>query len=90
MSAVSMCTNTECPLRSTCYRYRMKPDKLQAYFCFTPNDEKGCDFRWDNTNIPSNRMIPTEEVDDFLKPPSKEELYSQRPKPQVSLEDYTR
>ena len=52
MPDITMCSSKECPMRSSCYRTRAKPDKLQSwtnfeYFC---NENSGF-----NEYIPWNK-----------------------------------
>lgn len=48
MADITMCNNTECPLRMDCYRYRAKPNEYrQSYFVDVKPDENGnCKERW--------------------------------------------
>jgi len=48
MPDISMCTNNECPLKETCYRFKAMPSHWQAYSSFTPikddKDQYTCDY----------------------------------------------
>jgi hypothetical protein len=50
MPDISMCSNDECPLSKTCYRFNAKPSEYrQSYTRFTPKidevlDEVECDY----------------------------------------------
>ena len=48
MPDISLCRNTNCPLRNNCYRFTAKPDEFrQAYGSFTYDYEtKSCDHYW--------------------------------------------
>jgi hypothetical protein len=50
MPDISMCTNEECPLKETCYRYNATPSEfMQAYAKFEyDKDTKSCDYYWKN------------------------------------------
>lgn len=44
MPDFSMCSNTKCPSREMCYRYRVKPSEFrQAYADYRPDDRGKCD-----------------------------------------------
>ena len=46
MADISMCTNHECSLKDTCYRYLAKPNKYwQSYIKAEPVDNE-CEFYW--------------------------------------------
>lgn len=47
MPDISMCANTQCPLRKKCYRYRAFPGMYQTYADFKPKNEKECDNFWE-------------------------------------------
>lgn len=38
MADISMCTNSKCPLSSTCYRYLARPSQYQCYYILSPED----------------------------------------------------
>ena len=44
MSDISKCSNEDCPLKESCYRYKVKPHPFrQAYTTYEPNkDGKTC------------------------------------------------
>jgi hypothetical protein len=44
MPDISMCKGKECPLKKECYRFRAKPDYLQAYFMEVPYKDGKCDY----------------------------------------------
>lgn len=41
MPDITMCTNTDCPLRDQCYRFKAEPSMMQSYQRF---DEVECKF----------------------------------------------
>lgn len=47
MPDISMCKNTECPLKDTCYRFTATPSEpVQSYSDFKYDEKKGCDYYW--------------------------------------------
>lgn len=44
MPDISKCSNEDCPLKESCYRYKVKPNPFrQAYTTYEPNkDGKTC------------------------------------------------
>ena len=47
MPDISMCKNTECPLKNTCYRFIATPSEyLQSYGDFKYDEKNGCDYYW--------------------------------------------
>jgi hypothetical protein len=47
MPDISMCTNKDCPLKETCYRFKAIPDKYrQSYGGFAPDDKGECKYYW--------------------------------------------
>lgn len=43
-----MCTNDECPLNKTCYRYRATPNPhRQSYAGFKPDENGECEYYWE-------------------------------------------
>lgn len=74
MPDITMCTNSDCPIRSACYRYRAIPDDWQSFAKFEPEPRTGspvmvitCFEFWECRDYPANRLVPTEEVDLKLK-----------------------
>jgi hypothetical protein len=49
MPDITKCNNEECPKKDTCYRYTSKPDEMQSYSKFKPNDDGQCEYFWENT-----------------------------------------
>jgi hypothetical protein len=48
MPDISMCTNDECPLNKTCYRYRATPNPhRQSYAGFKPDENGECEYYWE-------------------------------------------
>jgi hypothetical protein len=45
---ISMCANEECPLKEKCYRYTAKPEMMQSYGDFKPDENGECEYFWDN------------------------------------------
>lgn len=45
---ISMCTDHHCPVKETCLRYTATPSMYQSYADFKAEDEKGCEYFWDN------------------------------------------
>lgn len=54
MPDISMCRNTSCPLKSTCYRFRAIPSMRQSY----------AGFEWDNESYCEHyvQIIPTDKL----------------------------
>lgn len=46
MPDITMCNNTECAKRESCYRFTATPDYLQSYAKFEGGKE--CEYFWDN------------------------------------------
>ena len=77
MPDISMCINSDCPLRSKCYRYRVKPSDWQSFARFTPHTvaklsyptiyETNCDYFWDIEGYYEKELLPTETVDNKYK-----------------------
>ena len=49
MADITMCTDSKCPKRNTCYRFKAKPSEFrQSYFADSPKKEDGsCDHYWE-------------------------------------------
>ena len=47
MADIAMCSNTKCPLRSTCYRALATPGEWQSYANFQFVEGIGCSYYWD-------------------------------------------
>lgn len=48
MPNISMCANTNCPKRYTCYRYMVKSNPYwQSYSNFKLDEQGKCDAYWD-------------------------------------------
>jgi hypothetical protein len=45
MPDISMCLNSTCPKKETCYRYMAEPDKGQSYSSFSCVDGE-CEYYW--------------------------------------------
>lgn len=71
MPDITMCVNTECPLRDKCFRYRAKPDEWQSYSDFKPetgadkdwNFVVKCEYFWDATRYPEHHLCTIDEAD---------------------------
>ena len=50
MPDISMCNNTKCNRRLTCYRFTAKPNPfMQSYSAFKPDADGKCDAYWNTT-----------------------------------------
>ena len=78
MPDITMCTNSDCPIRSACYRYRAKPNDTRQSYCrfepyWSPCDqfdrhlEPDCHEFWECRDYPDYKVEPTEKVDLKLK-----------------------
>lgn len=76
MPDISMCINSGCPLRSKCYRYRVKPSDWQSFAKFEPKNKPfgdygdkvlDCDYFWDIAGYYEKELLPTETVDNKYK-----------------------
>lgn len=52
MADITMCTDKQCPLNMTCYRYNATPSNYQSYFSVSPRDTAvsntvKCDHYWE-------------------------------------------
>ena len=54
MADITMCTDSKCPKRNTCYRFKAKPSQfrqsyfMDSYFMDSPKKEDGsCDHYWE-------------------------------------------
>lgn len=51
MPDISLCTNSKCDLRKSCYRYMAEPDRYgQAYSIFEPRADGSCEYYWNYIN----------------------------------------
>lgn len=48
MPDITKCTNEECPLKETCYRYTVEPDEYQSYAKFEITKNGSCENYWYN------------------------------------------
>lgn len=53
MPDITMCINSNCPVREWCYRYRAIPDQWQSFCCYEPRSYRHistitdqCDYAW--------------------------------------------
>ena len=68
MPDISMCRNTECLLRSGCYRYRAVPDMRQSVANFGPaKDEDVCGHFWPITEQSAAPLLSMEEIEKHVK-----------------------
>lgn len=61
MPDISMCKNTHCPLKETCYRFKATPSEYsQSYSDFAPRITKEgkevCEYYWDMSNFKKNKQ----------------------------------
>ena len=48
MADITMCRDTECKDKKTCYRYNAPSNQYyQSYFVDSPRTEDGCKYYWD-------------------------------------------
>jgi len=48
MPDICMCTDSECPQKDTCHRFKVKPHKyMQSYFVESPREEEKCEYYWE-------------------------------------------
>lgn len=68
MADIQMCRDSLCPMKSTCYRYRAKPnDDYQYYFMISPRNDNGtCDAYWGDS-----KQILSEQLKDIIKDADK-------------------
>lgn len=43
MPDITMCSNSECPFRNHCYRFRAVPSEYQSYTRFEPDADGRCE-----------------------------------------------
>lgn len=43
---ITMCEDSECPLKNKCYRYVALPSSFQSYFVGSPKSMDGCRYFW--------------------------------------------
>ena len=68
MADVSMCRDTECTQRETCFRYKATPSKwYQSYFTNSPRTEKGCDYYWEYKPVYTESTDPIKKFKARLK-----------------------
>lgn len=60
MPDISMCSNSNCVIRESCYRYRAIPDNYQTIAMFGPDKNGLCKYYW---NIVRERVRPLTEAD---------------------------
>ena len=64
MPDIALCSNSQCPLRDNCYRYRAIPSKYnQVYTKFRPFRNEECDAFWDAREYAPTRLRTVDEVD---------------------------
>jgi len=70
MCDITMCSNSECPLRDHCYRYLAVPDTYQSFSYFTPHKvltlggpRDRCDYLLDTFDEASGPIRKVEDVD---------------------------
>lgn len=61
MPDISKCSNTKCPSREKCYRYRVKPSEMQSYADFKPDGEK-CSRFISIDGWPQKDLIPEQDL----------------------------
>jgi hypothetical protein len=48
MADITMCRDSECKDKITCYRYNATPNKYyQSYFLKSPREPHACEYYWD-------------------------------------------
>jgi hypothetical protein len=47
MSDITKCTNSDCPLKESCYRWTAEAEEHQSYAKWEPKDGE-CEEYWDN------------------------------------------
>ena len=48
MADITMCRDSNCPLKDTCYRFKANPSFMQSYFLDSPRTEKDCEYYWED------------------------------------------
>jgi hypothetical protein len=46
MSDITKCTGEGCPLKESCYRYKVDSSMMQSYFLEPPYKDSNCDMYW--------------------------------------------
>lgn len=65
MADITMCTNTECQHRGSCYRYLAKPNTYsQAISFYTPDPFTGlCDNYWDAREYVKSNLRTLDQIE---------------------------
>lgn len=50
MVDISMCSNEDCKLKGSCYRYLAQPSNYQTYGLFCPSTDNHCEYYWGVSN----------------------------------------
>lgn len=50
MADITKCTNKDCPLKETCYRWTAEEDEMQSYSDFKPDENGECEYYWEVTH----------------------------------------
>lgn len=48
MPDITMCWNNKCKKKDNCYKHTAKPNLLQSYSVFDPENTGDCKYFWDN------------------------------------------
>ena len=48
MADITKCSGVGCPIKESCHRYTAPSGFLQSYSDFKFDEEKGCDYFWNN------------------------------------------
>jgi hypothetical protein len=64
MPDIAKCTDSSCPSRGTCYRYRVRPSEWQSYggFHVLPDQDK-CEMYWPVTPMKWSNLLPRDDAD---------------------------